>query len=98
MDTRVVPPSIQSHAEDGRTAAGKDALKRDVSRQPVLRAGQVPGARHAQRLLHGAGLHGARPPAAALDQHRCGLHAAGLAHRGLPVGRVPDRARTSATT
>ncbi|MBS1173314.1 MAG: malP 2 [Proteobacteria bacterium] len=28
LDTRVVPPSIQSHAEDGRTALGKEALKR----------------------------------------------------------------------
>ena len=34
--------------------------------------------------------HGARPPAAALDQHRGGLHQAGLAHGLLPVGRVPD--------
>ncbi len=28
LDTRVVPPSTQPHAEDGRTALGKEALKR----------------------------------------------------------------------
>ena len=37
--------------------------------------GQVPDARHAERLLHGARVHRARPHAAALGQHRGDLHA-----------------------
>ncbi len=33
-----------------------------------------------------------------VDQHRRDLHKARLAHRRVPVGRIPDEARTSATT
>ena len=39
---------------------------------------------------HGAGLRGARPHAAALDQHGGGVHQAGLAHGRVSLGRVPD--------
>ncbi len=52
------------------SSLSKEAHQARLPRQPVLHPGQVPGARHQDRLLHGAGLRGPRPHAAALDQHR----------------------------
>ena len=50
--------------------------------------GRVPRVATPQRLVHGAGPHGPRPPAAALGQDR-GTPAPRREGRQLPVGRVP---------
>ena len=78
------------HFSRRSSRAQQGSFQDRVSRQPLLRAGEDPGARDQARLLHGARLHGARPHAPALDQHRDDLYAARLAHRRVSVRRVPD--------
>src|SRR5262245_2055216 len=63
-----------------------------IPRQAVLDPGQVPEARHAERLLHGARIHGARHDAEALGQHRRDLYDAARAHGLLSLRRIPARA------
>ena len=79
-------------AEDDRTGSSKDAIKRAFLDNLFYVQGKFPGAGHAQRLLHGAGLRrcatgccsaGSAPPRP--------TPADGVAHRRLPVGRVPAR-------
>ena len=90
MDMPVAAPSRRPRPKTSVPALDQGGAQARLPRQPVLHAGQVSGAGDQARLLPGARLRGARPPAAALDQHRGGLHQAALAHRRLPVGRVPD--------
>ena len=82
------PPQI----DEDRVAHEQGGAQARLPRQPLLHPGQVSGARHQDRLLHGAGLRGARSHAAALDQHRGCLHQAGLAHRRLSLRRIPHGA------
>ena len=83
QDTAPAEPSI-------RAALDKHSLQLSFLDNLFYVQGKFPALATTQRLLPGAGLRGARPHAAALDQHRGGLHQAGLAHGRLSVGRVPD--------
>ncbi len=95
-DARHCPGRCSAHRHDAcrrrdcQRSRGPRGLQACVPRQPVLQAGQVSRARDADGLLPGAGLRGARPAAASLDQHGGRLHGQGLAHGGVSVGRVPD--------
>ena len=89
-----LPTSPASAAADRRRPRRHEqgGAQARLPRQPLLHPGQVSGARHQDRLLHGAGLRGARPHAAALDQHRGRVHQAGLAHRRVSLRRIPHGA------
>jgi len=60
-------------------------------REPVPHPGQVPGSRHAQRLVHGRCAHRARPPDAVLGRLVEGLLRAEGPDGLLSVRRVPHR-------
>ena len=88
------PPQI----DEDRVAMSKEALKHAFLDNLFYIQGKFPALATKTRLLHGARLRGARPHAAALDQHRGRVHEAGLAHRRVSLGRIPAWARISATT
>ena len=65
-------PDLQ--LDDDRTALTKDALKSAFLDNLFYMQGKFPALATDERLLHGAGVRGARPHAAALDQHRGRLY------------------------
>ena len=77
--------------DDVRTGLGVEALKKSIRDNLHYVPGQVPGGRHAQRLLHGPGLHGPRPAAAPLGPHCSDVLRTGQPHRRLPLRRVSAR-------
>ena len=98
MNTLSIAPPGSTMTETDRTGLSRDALRRAFLDNLFYVQGKFPGAGHPQRLLHGAGLHGARPPAAALDQHR-GRPTRGRARAPCPTCRPSSCwGRTSATT
>ena len=77
--------------DDARTGLSVKALTQGFSDNLFYRSAGSPRG-HPQRLLHGARLHRARPPAAALDRtRRSSYYEQRVAHRLLPLGRVPAR-------
>ena len=87
-DDRCDTPSECPVGADGRRH------RRSPARQPALPGSQDTAAGHAQRLVHGAGLHRPRPDAGPLHRRRVEAIAGERAvqGRGVSLGRVPDRA------
>ena len=81
MNDQTIAHPAAAAAETDRTGLSRDALRRAFLDNLFYMQGKFPALATQHDYYHGAGLYGARPPAAALDQHRGGLHPAGARAR-----------------
>ncbi len=98
MNSDPAKPKPEEELDEDRTALGKEAIKNAFLDDLFYMQGKFPAPRDQERLLHGARLCGARPHAAALDQHRGRLHRSTARAPSRTFPRNSSWVRISATT